>query len=255
MRELSQEMKDTIYNWNKEVNALKKIDMQYFSIDIQFIIPRAWYSRIFLDSIIWHHIFYSVMWSDAYNLSFDYDRPVNLSIPLAKEQWNNTFFHNASCINTIPEYQSYKTKRFLKSMPESIDTRRISTQVGQTKSYLLDVQYDTKMNYRLFWKWDISLIKKVLPEKLYIWKSTAIWYWLCEYEIKVLWDWKKSFAGLLDYHKALRPLPVWWCQLVWLKPKGEYTIERLPIHMPYFGKNADYYDCYIEGTEFIFEKK
>lgn len=252
MRELSQKIKDKIYERNNHISQLKSQDAEYFEIRINFITPRAWDSRIFLDSILTHHAFLYVLWEDAFNLSFDYDKPVNLRVPLVKEQYEDYFFHKWSCIPNIPQTKSYKTKRFLKSIPQSITKSRITKQVWETKSYMVDVWYDPQTEYRLLWMWDISEIKKILPNNLYIGKSTAIWFWQAEREINRLWASKKYFPGILENYELIRPMPTSRVDK-FFQTESDFSIEKLPIAPPYFWPNAKYHYCYTEGTKVSFK--
>jgi len=254
MRELSQTIKNKIFERNNHISNLKWENAEYFELKIKFKTPRAWDSRIFLDSILTHQVFLYVLWEDAFNLSFDYDKPVNLRVPLVKNQYEDYFFHKWSCISKIPQTKSYKTKRFLKSLPQSISKKRINTQVWETKSYMIDVWYDPQTEYRLLWMWDISEIKRILPENLYIWKSTSIWYWQAEREIKTKEKKINDIPWIIEDKKLIRPMPTKRVdshfEIDW-----DFAMEKLPIAPPYFWKNAKYFYCYTEGTKINFKNK
>jgi len=248
MRKLSQEIKDKCYIRNKWIDSIWISEYKYFEAEINFQVPRAWFHRIFFDAIVSHRAYEYVLWQDSKNLSYDYDEHISLRLPLKKQLYNSGIMYSASCINTIPQQTSKKTKRFIKSIPWSINTRRISVQVWSTKSFMIDVPYDKIVKYKICWVWHIETLRKIMPRDTYIWKSSAIWYGKCTIDIQEKSDWKKWFWWFVDYRELIRPCP---CERVdkHMKVVWPYNIERLPISPPYFWRDAKYYNCYTEWTK------
>lgn len=252
MRELTVKVKQKIQQWNDSAN---EGILEPFRIDIYFKIGRAGNDAIAFDAILSHAVFYHVLEDDAFNLSADYDENIKLRLPLAKVNWLDTWFYNCGWIPGVPDKVTRWTKRFEKSLLQSVDSKRVSIRQGEFKSYHMPLLYDDRKHYIIRGVGVVDKIQMLLKDFNWIGKKTAAGFGQCEMEISnqvnKLYKWH-NFGIVWDY-QLQRPLPV---ENVFEYYKDAIRIEgerrMCPIHPPYFGRSVKLVECWDVGTKIIY---
>lgn len=240
MRKLESHILEKVATWEKEVVSGKH---RPFEIQLTFKIGRNGNDVIAFDSVLTHYVFYYVLGADAFNLSADHDEAAKIKIPLSKIQWENNYFFICSWLPGIPERSTFWTKRFEKQLLAAVDTRRISTRMGNFKSFHMPTLYDDRKTYILQGKGDIELIRKILPNPFHIGKKAGSGFGECEYRIREI----PNAHALMSHNVLQRPLPVAYCEERGWKVKDGKRVFR-PISPPYFGRFARKHECWDIGT-------
>ena len=131
-------------------------------------------------------------------------------------------------------------------MLNTVDSKRISVQQGQYKSYKMPILYSDQKKYVIWCKGNYELIQKVLPNPLHVGKKHAVGFGECTYEIEMQRNNKSNALMCKGYLQ--RPLPVNFCKERNWKPVIEH-IEQRPISPPYFGQDCKYEKCYAGGLK------
>lgn len=244
MRKLEPSILNKVENWN---NLTRKSALnENFIIHLEFKTGRSGNDILAFDSVIAHYTMLYVLQSDYFNLSYDHDELVPITIPLFKVQFKDTFFYMCSYLFDLPEKSTYWTKRFEKRLLNSVNAKRVSVQQGDFKSYLMPTLYSDRKHYKIFGEGNIELLKKIIPNPAHIGKKHSVGWGECTWEIEKQ-NGNSSFA-LMRYDKLMRPLPVDYCKQKGWFPENDF-IEMRPICPPYYGINSKPVNSYPAGTK------
>ena len=232
------EMKKKITKWNFMIEENKKY-YQPFEFEVSFKVGRIANNFLFFDSFINYCALLYILKDYFFNLSYDFDEKIKLELPIKKIFFDkDKFFYTIGIINNQNNNKTAMvTKKTMHPTIPIIKDKRVRINAGNLKNYKMSILYSTKKIYRIYGMGNITLLKKIIPEKCNIGKKSSIGFGETEINIKPI----NSFA-LYNREKKryIRPIPIEYIKKNNLPMSNE--IMSL-VHAPYYGYDAKYYEC------------